>query len=145
MKSLINCKEERKPLILNRILVRRFCFLSLSRYTQVELSPMWAIHKPSLLCSLPGGQPHLRDAGHAAGLPLQGALLTHGQQIAGEDGAKVIEGTPPNTFQLLRDSEGMRRDFGKEFWEERLFCVAITSKCSWDSNQAWDCIFAEVF
>lgn len=104
-----------KPFILKRILVKTFCFLGFLKLHTSGTFPMQAIHKPSLLCSLPGGQPHLRDAGHAAGLPLQGALLTHGQQIAGEDGTEVIEGTPPNAFQLLRDSEGMRRDSGKEF------------------------------
>lgn len=71
--------------------------------------------RPDLSACGPGLKPHLRDARHAAGLPLQGALLTHRQQIAGEDGAEVIEGSPPYTFKLLRDSEGMRRDFGEQF------------------------------
>lgn len=73
------------------------------------------LRRADLYACLPGAQPHLRDAGHTAGLPLQGALLTHCQQIAGEDGAEVIEGSPPHTFKLLRDSEGMRRDFGEQF------------------------------
>lgn len=59
-------------------------------------------------------QPHLGDARHTAGFSLQGPLLTDSQQIAGEDGAEVIEGTPPDTFELFWDAEGVRRDFGKE-------------------------------
>ncbi|KAL0625791.1 hypothetical protein AAY473_004844 [Plecturocebus cupreus] len=60
-------------------------------------------------------QAHLRDAGHTASFPLQGTLLTDSQQVAGEDGAEVIKGTPSNAFEFFRDTEGMRRDFGKEF------------------------------
>jgi hypothetical protein len=39
----------------------------------------------------------------------------------------------------------MRKDFGKELREKRLFCVAVTPKCSRDSYQAWDCVLAKVF
>lgn len=67
-----------------------------------------------------GGAAHLRYAGHAAGLPLQGALLTHGEQAAGEDGAEVVEGPPAHAFQLLRDAGCVRGRSGEEPGQERL-------------------------